>query len=405
MCAKLFSFTDIIDPMSAEEFFSSYWEKKPLHIPRSNTQFYKDILTLEHAQAAIAFGGLRYPAIQLSKSGGFLHPDVFCTDIHAGDIVFTGVPDIDRIQTEYRSGASISLPGFNRTWQPLRNLAAAVETYLDHAVHTNIYITPGNTAGFKPHYDAHEVFVLQISGRKHWKIYDAPIDLPHRTQQYQPQIHTTPATPLLELDMNPGDLLYMPRGFVHTTHTSDSASMHITLGVTVYTYVELFSTWLQSSKKEVDFRRALPPGFASRPELQQGMEEEFSRLVKALSQQLDSHQLISAFQQQVRSGYPGQCGFGKEFDLNAVVITPTTQVKAIPHNQYTYTEEGDNIVLKFDGKTLLMSRSAWFAVEKMCKHGSFKPLDLPAAYKEETKLALIRHLYQEGFLMLNQNCY
>jgi len=394
-------FTRLIEPILPETFFASYWEKKPLHIQRSNEQFYKDIITLDDAQSAIAFGGLRYPAIQLSKSSAFLHPDTFCNDIHSGNIVFSGVPDLDKLQAEYRSGATISLPGFQRAWQPLKQLAAAIEEYLDHAIHTNIYITPGNTSGFSPHYDAHEVFILQISGVKHWQIYNPPLELPHRSQPFQPQMFTESA-PLLELDLQPGDLLYLPRGFVHTTNTSASASMHVTVGVTVYTYAELITVWLQSCKNEAAFRRALPPGFASRPELKQGIEDEFSRLIETFKQTLDIGQTVETFLQQVQTGYPGQSECGLDFDLDVAVITAQSQLKTLEQSQYTILEEGDNIVLKFGSRTLLMSRRAQATLAEMCKRTSFRPAELPVNLKAETQLTLINHLYQQGFLMLSK---
>lgn len=35
----------------------------------------------------------------------------------------------------------------------------------------NAYLTPPNSQGFAPHYDDIEAFVLQIEGRKRWKLY------------------------------------------------------------------------------------------------------------------------------------------------------------------------------------------------------------------------------------------
>ena len=130
-------------------------------------------------------------------------------------------------------------------------------------------------SGFGPHYDVHDVFIFQISGAKNWKIYPPIFDLPHASQPFRPQMSPDSA-PLLELDIEPGDLLYLPRGFVHTTNTGNRASAHATLGVTVYTWVELLAIWLQSSKNDADFRRALPPGFAHRPELKQELKEGFT---------------------------------------------------------------------------------------------------------------------------------
>jgi hypothetical protein len=123
MGAKIASFESMIAPVSPDEFFSRYWEKEPLFFPRSSPGFYDGLLTLPDIQNAISSGGLRYPAIQLSRDGGFLPPEAYCVDIRAGGVVFDGVPELARIQAEYQSGTTISLPGFHRAWRPLGELA------------------------------------------------------------------------------------------------------------------------------------------------------------------------------------------------------------------------------------------------------------------------------------------
>jgi len=101
--------------------------------------------------------------------------------------------------------------------------------------------------------------------------------------------------------------------------------MHVTLGVTVYTFVELIAVWLQSSKNEAAFRRALPPGFAKHPELKQGIKDEFSRLVADLTHKFDVHQTVETFLQHVMEGYPGRSGPGREIDLDVAVIGPRSK--------------------------------------------------------------------------------
>ena len=117
---------------------------------------------------------------------------------------------------------------------------------------------------------------------------------------------------------------------MHTTNTGNRASAHATLGVTVYTWVELLAIWLQSSKNEVDFRRALPPGFAHRPELKRELEEGFARLVAKFHAKLDGEKLVESFLQRVRDGYPGQRAAGAGLDANVVVIGPRSELKTLP---------------------------------------------------------------------------
>ncbi len=398
MGATIASFEQMIAPVSLDEFFARYWEKEPLFIQRSDPGFYDELLTLSDLQNTISSGGLRYPAIQLSRDGGFLPPEAFCKSIRAGGVVFEGVPELARVQAEYQSGSTLSLPGFHRAWGPLARLASAVEAYLDHAVHTNIYITPGAVSGFGPHHDTHEVFIFQISGGKHWKIYPPIIELPHSSQLFRPQMFTG-AAPMLELDIEPGDLLYLPRGVVHSTTTLNRASAHATLGVTVYTWVELLAMWLQSSKDKVDLRRALPPGFAHRPELKRELMDGFAKLVAELHEKLDSESLVESFLQRAREGYPGQRAAEGGFDASVVVIGPRSELRALPRDLYRMSEEGGGIVLRFEGKTLPISARARAVLEDMRGRPSFRPAELAGDLNEETKLALARYLHKEGFLI------
>ena len=210
------TFADLLAPLERAAFFETHWEREPLHLQRSDPGLYGALLTPRDVEAAISSGGLRYPSIQLARGGGFYPPEAFTRTLRSGGDVFTGIPNLDRVRAEYETGATISLPGFHRGWRPLAALASAVQAELSHPVHTNVYLTPARAAGFTPHYDTHEVFVLQIAGRKHWRIENSPLPLPHRGQPFDPGAYAR-SDPVLELELAPGDLLYLPRGYVHST--------------------------------------------------------------------------------------------------------------------------------------------------------------------------------------------
>jgi Cupin superfamily protein len=106
-----------------------------------------------------------------------------------GDENFNGVPDLQKITDEYRRGATVALPAIHRSWTPLWLLCDRIETQLDHPAHAHVYITPGNASRFTPHYDVHEVLVLQIAGKKRWSIYAPVVPLPYRSQLFTPQAY------------------------------------------------------------------------------------------------------------------------------------------------------------------------------------------------------------------------
>lgn len=306
-------FARMITPILPQTFFAETWEKTPLHIRRGAPGFYDALVTRRDIDAMISAGGLRFPAVQLAKGGRFLPPEAFTRTIRSGDDLFTGVPDPRRLREEYQAGATISLPGFHRAWQPLGKLVAELEDELSHAVHTNVYITPAKSPGFTPHFDTHDVFILQIAGTKHWTIRKPPLALPHRGQRFGPEISISSA-PLLEIDLAPGDLLYLPRGFVHSTATAAGFSMHVTLGITVYTLVELLAEWSQAGSNRARFRRSLPPGFAASPDAAAALKADLLAMIEELRLSTDYDALLGGFINRIRSGQSAMRG---DFDSDA----------------------------------------------------------------------------------------
>jgi ribosomal protein L16 Arg81 hydroxylase len=385
----------LLDPHTPDEFFSQYWEQRPLHLKRGVEGYYTPVMTAEDLGKLIGESDLRYPAVRLAKGGGFYPSEIYARNLKYGDDHFLGVPDLERIATEYRNGATVTLPAIHRTWGPLRDLCAELEAELDHVPHANVYLTPGNAAGFTPHYDVHEVFVLQIAGRKRWTLHEPTVRLPHRTQPWSPQGAKT-SQPLATLDLEPGDLLYLPRGYLHSTTTSDSYSAHITLGVSVYTWADLARESLSSLLDSPDWRRALPPGFAHRGELRpvmlQGMHQALEQLVTAE----DHGNLADSFTRRVRSN---RMSIPDPFRLDVLAIDPEARLQAVDRSAYRLTLEGAHTVLEFKGQRHLLPALVAKTLHTMTEIGPFRSGQLDSDLDAEAKRGLIRYLCDVGFLM------
>ena len=58
------------------------------------------------------------------------------------------------------------------------------------------------------HHDTHDVFVLQVAGEKHWRVYDPLLELPLKNQRWSKELgEAGPA--VLELTLRAGDTLYL----------------------------------------------------------------------------------------------------------------------------------------------------------------------------------------------------
>ena len=77
------------------------------------------------------------------------------------------------------------------------------------------YSVPGGGVG--PHIDNYDVFIIQGMGRRRWRVGD---DIPMR--QFCPHpalLHVDPFEPIIDVEMAPGDILYIPPGFPHDGFT------------------------------------------------------------------------------------------------------------------------------------------------------------------------------------------
>src|SRR5690606_7661104 len=97
----------------------------------------------------------------------------------------------------------------------------------------NAYLTPTGMKGFPPHFDNTDVFILQTLGVKHWNIfedYSNSMELPLRDTPWNPdKYHPGVNKQLVEL--HPGDILYIPRGGMHSAACRAGLSLHLTISL------------------------------------------------------------------------------------------------------------------------------------------------------------------------------
>ena len=391
----MFDLAQLLQPVAQETFFRDYWGQKPLLLQRKDAAHYGALLTADDFDDIISERGLRYPAVRLAKDGSFFPREAYTRDVRHGDELFTGVLDVERLFTEYCGGATIMLPALHLSWPRLAGLCAQLEGQLDHSVHTNAYLTPPQTPGFTPHYDTHDVFILQIAGTKHWRIYPPPIPLPHRSQSCTPEL-VLPAKPLLEFDLAAGHLLYLPRGYIHATATAQERSAHVTIGVTVYTG-ELVGELLHGATELAELREALPPGFASQPEVRAQLKGLLAQLAAEVAGATDQDAVIDAFTQRVRGARPRG---PVRFRADGSAIGTATRLQLTSMDRTPIVEEDGAVILHLEGRRLRLPPGARPLLEAMRALPTFSPESLPGSVSLTTRLSLLRYLHGLGLVSL-----
>jgi Cupin superfamily protein len=391
----------LLHPISLDTFFSTYWEKNLLLVQHGDEGYYEGLLTNQNLEDIISSSwDVRYPAIMLAKDGVFYPPQAYCEDVKMGRVTFSGVPDLKKLSAEYGKGATIALTSLDRSWRPLGDLCMRLEEQLDHGVKTNVYITAGQTAGFPPHYDTHDILVLQIAGKKLWRIYEPTIKLPDVSQPCEPKSFS-PGPRLTEIELHAGDLLYLPRGYGHAATTSKSHSAHVTVGIHVYTWAGALKEFDPSCVRVEEFRKSLPPGFASRVELRPAMKEQLKRM--APKHFTDSN-LDRVFDSIVRNVKQSRRRMPGRFRADAIVISVNSLLKTPPEHGYHFSRLIDDLnntaglTLDFDGNKYSFPAQLEAVLKAMCSRGSFRLKDLPGGLNSEAIVGLAGYLQSIGFL-------
>ena len=134
------------------------------------------------------------------------------------------------------AGFGLIINRANYRWFPLGKLAFLLDTeVIGMPCNVNVYFTPAHSQSFEAHFDPMDVIILQVSGKKKWKLYTPAITLPRKDMIRKPTAEEV-EKPYAEIILNAGDSLYLPRGFIHeAVNEFDEPSMHITIGVNVFT--------------------------------------------------------------------------------------------------------------------------------------------------------------------------
>jgi hypothetical protein len=249
-----------------DRFLAEHWGRAPLHLPGIDPGGFGDLLSPDDVDQLISSSFLRLPAVRLVRDGTPLDPATYTRSARLGNKDLADVADPGRVYERFREGATIVLQGLQRFWSPLTRFCRELELELTHAVQVNAYITPPAAQALAVHYDTHDVFVLQFGGSKQWSIHEPVLEDPLASQPWSSR-RGRAGDPILAASLATGDSLYVPRGFLHSALAQEGISAHLTIGVVTTTWADVLRTAIAGIDDEVDFRRALPVGFAHEPDL------------------------------------------------------------------------------------------------------------------------------------------
>ena len=243
-------------------FAHDYWGVQPLYSPASRLPaHFSDLFSSEAADELLAERVLRTPFIRMAKEGAVLPPERFTASGGFGAQVADQV-DSAMVLREFVGGATIVLQGLHRSWPALRAFTRSLVAELGHPAQVNAYITPESSRGFDPHYDVHDVFVLQVSGEKHWSVHSPVREHPRADEPWSGRRAAVEARasekPVIDAVMREGDALYLPSGWLHSAVARGGTSIHLTIGVAALTGADVVRELVAQISRHPELRSPLP---------------------------------------------------------------------------------------------------------------------------------------------------
>ncbi|HXJ91354.1 MAG TPA: cupin domain-containing protein [Terriglobia bacterium] len=391
MCVSNSSLQWLIDPFSRAEFFQDYWEKRPLVVKRNQPTYFGSLVSLDEVDRVLTTLDLRYPNVSLKNADRSVTAADYVQDDDSLDVA--------KVYQLFSEGATIVLSYLDNIVPPLTLFCRSLEREFSFPFQTNVYVTPAGAKGFKTHYDTHDVFVLQVAGSKQWTLYGTPVELPLTAQSFDSTVHER-GEPTLEFELQAGDLAYIPRGVVHDARSGDAVSLHVTVGVLTYTWLDLLLEWVaDAALNDSAFRKSLPPGFAA-PEFDRTQARAILQsLLQRLSTKSDYEVVLERFADEFLAACPpvltGQMAQLSRLDE----LTVNSMVKARRGVVYRLQADHTSTVIDCYGRRITFPAYAGEAVRFALSQSEFVVHQLPGDWDDESKLVLVRRLIREGLLV------
>lgn len=390
---KVVDFIDSITPITLQHFREKYWEKEYLYIDRKNTDFYESIFSLKQVDKLLDTCLIK-DKVMLVRDGSMVLPSLYENK--------DGSLNLNQIYSSYDDGCTVVINGINYFWHPLKTYCAEMSSILSSQAFANMYLTPKNEKGLSPHYDTHDVYILQISGKKHWKIYDSPIQTPILNSK-QPVFDREELGTPEELTLRAGDFMYLPRGLTHEAYTGDESSLHITIGVNAAQWMDLIIHSIKElAKDEIALRKALPFGYLNRKmwdaEFAEKFTGQFQEVLSLLSENLKLQKGISALADK-RWKQKNPNGDGHFLELDKLdSLTLDSQLRVREGLNCRVKLEGDKSKIIFPGNFVTGSKFLLTTFQFIGQHKEgFTLRDLPII-SDPNKIKLARRLIRGGLL-------
>jgi len=221
-------------------------------------------------------------------------------------------------------------------------------------------------------------------------VYPPVLELPLKNQKYVPEMGE-PGEPVLDVTMRAGDLLYLPRGWLHQAMTSDAPSLHLTVGINVATWRDAVKEALdEAAREEVELRRGVAPD----GEAPEGLLEALAARLTPEAVSARRGRSFVESRRPIRDDAFDQLRALEDLDLDTVLERRRTVIAHL-------SVDDDAAALAFEGRELSFPAFVAPDLEYVLEADEpFRAVDLPGPLDDNGRFVLVRRLAREGLLRI-----
>jgi hypothetical protein len=235
--------------------FAAAWEHEPLL--SGDLGGFEDVFGPDEAQRMLA-AGLPAATVRLFRAGESLPADRIARPKRPNAGNHVRIADYRRVTRYVSEGYTLVLDEVQEYSPAVAVFAADLAAETGYPVDCAAFLTPPHSRGAGPHADTVGLFMRQVHGAKRWRISAPAEQWPAR--RWQPG---DPAEPVLDIVLEAGQCLYLPRGYVHVGETGDQSSAHLAISVDTPAWGALLEAAVRAVAGEIpELREPLPPAFA-----------------------------------------------------------------------------------------------------------------------------------------------
>jgi hypothetical protein len=260
-------------------FFAEYFNRKPMLRKNAVSNPHR-ILSVGKLDELTNLEVVRPPYIKVNHNGSGVPEKGYTRSVVVQGVNVTDSVVPEKIYELFRAGATVTWSSLNHVVPELRDFTRIISDKMAARTDVVAFLTPTGKKGYPPHHDPVDLFIVQLEGSKHWKLWNPPAVRDGDNASYTLEELGEPA---IEVSLQPGDVMYLPYNTPHAAAAEDRMSLHLSIMIRPRMWKDLLRQTFEQA--------VLDPEFNEFPHIgefrDEAVEAEFAAKIRLLSERME----------------------------------------------------------------------------------------------------------------------